>query len=1011
MMVGIVAILATVTLTAASADDKGKGKNNLSEVVYVCVNIKNGHMRAVDGDTVCKNKELMVSWDTEGSIGPAGPQGEPGPAGPQGDPGPAGADGAQGPAGADGAQGPIGPVGPQGPAGVDGQDGANGADGAQGPPGLPGEDGLDGADGLNGLDGEQGPVGPQGPQGEQGLIGPQGLAGAAGQDGADGIDGADGADGAQGPVGPAGPAGANGQDGADGSDGADGANGTDGTDGTNGQDGQDGSDGTDGIHCWDLNDNGVGDVGTEDINGDFVVDVLDCRGSPGADGQDGSDGADGADGATGPQGPQGPQGDPGVSNLINFSCPTGEVVVGFDGNGDPVCVTFAVLADNPPVIDTPIASASVIETDSDSVIVSATDADSDEIVFTLDSSHTFISITDGGIGDDSATVNINPVHGDVGNYVVTVRATSQTKFDTESFAVEIVADGPPVVSPITAITVIDPVGFSVPVTSSDPNGDDIVLTLESGPAWLSFVDDGTGDGSGTLSAASTAGESLGSPFTATIRATANGLFHEETVSITVDTPTNQDPVVLSITGQSVNEGESLDLVVTATDTEGDEIVFSLVSSHTFVGITDDGVGQDTATVHINPQVGDASGSPYTVTVRATTPINGATGDGSFTLNIPADLPPDLQALFDQTINVGESLSTVDLIATDADTSVVTLSLESGPSWMGVVEVGSGTGTVTGSITGIADAPGVHNVTVRATAGSQFDEESFELTVNAADSPPVLAVFDDVVMLEGTVLNIPITASDINGDSMVVSLGSGESWMAVSDSGSGDGTGTVDLTPAIGDLGSFSIQVDVTANGLTTSESFTVTVVDVVVFDDFDSPPLTLPEHTPVVNINGTPWVEVKGDWQVVDGHLEEVIRLWDGDKRLVIDAGIAGLDMQADITWNQGVTGLVVRYQDESNWIQTWYDSVQELVNIAHWNGTSFVVLQATPFTWVAGEEHHWDVTQNGTNIQVLIDSVLLIDVNTSELQTSTTYGVFDFAGAFVSPGTTGNYLDDFILN
>lgn len=52
--------------------------------------------------------------------------------------------------------------------------------------------------------------------------------------------------------------------GCEGKDGKDGANGTSGTAGADGQ------------ACWDLNNNGVGDVATEDINGDGAVDVLDC---------------------------------------------------------------------------------------------------------------------------------------------------------------------------------------------------------------------------------------------------------------------------------------------------------------------------------------------------------------------------------------------------------------------------------------------------------------------------------------------------------------------------------------------------------------------------------------------------------------------------------------------------------------------------------------------------------------------------------------------------------------
>ncbi len=62
-----------------------------------------------------------------------------------------------------------------------------------------------------------------------------------------------------------------------GCEGDDGAPGAPGVAGTDGADGADGVDGTDGINCWDLNQNGVGDLPDEDLNGDGVVDTLDCN--------------------------------------------------------------------------------------------------------------------------------------------------------------------------------------------------------------------------------------------------------------------------------------------------------------------------------------------------------------------------------------------------------------------------------------------------------------------------------------------------------------------------------------------------------------------------------------------------------------------------------------------------------------------------------------------------------------------------------------------------------------
>lgn len=55
-----------------------------------------------------------------------------------------------------------------------------------------------------------------------------------------------------------------------------GCDGDDGAAGTDGQNGLDGTDGTAGLNCWDLNGNGQADP-EEDLNGDGVVDVLDCN--------------------------------------------------------------------------------------------------------------------------------------------------------------------------------------------------------------------------------------------------------------------------------------------------------------------------------------------------------------------------------------------------------------------------------------------------------------------------------------------------------------------------------------------------------------------------------------------------------------------------------------------------------------------------------------------------------------------------------------------------------------
>ncbi|UCD92152.1 MAG: collagen-like protein [Methanobacteriota archaeon] len=92
-----------------------------------------------------------------------------------------------------------------------------------------------------------------------------------------------------GPTGPVGP------------EGAAGPQGPEGDEGDRGPTGPAGTAGVDGTACWDLNENGQKDVATEDINGDTVVDVLDCTG------------------AQGPQGDPGPVGPAGPGALMSYT--------------------------------------------------------------------------------------------------------------------------------------------------------------------------------------------------------------------------------------------------------------------------------------------------------------------------------------------------------------------------------------------------------------------------------------------------------------------------------------------------------------------------------------------------------------------------------------------------------------------------------------------------------------------------------------------------------------------
>ncbi len=73
---------------------------------------------------------------------------------------------------------------------------------------------------------------------------------------------------------------------------------------------------------------------------------------------------------------------------------------------------------------------------------------------------------------------------------------------------------------------------------------------------------------------------------------------------------NQPPVLATIGGQALSEGESLAVPVSASDPDGDAIQFSETGLPSYATLTDHGDG--TATLNIAPQAGDAGTVPVTI---------------------------------------------------------------------------------------------------------------------------------------------------------------------------------------------------------------------------------------------------------------------------------------------------------------------------------------------------------------------------------------------------------------
>ena len=104
----------------------------------------------------------------------------------------------------------------------------------------------------------------------------------------------------------------------------------------------------------------------------------------------------------------------------------------------------------------------------------------------------------------------------------------------------------------------------------------------------------------------------------------DGATATDSVTVTVE-PTNEAPTIDAVSDQTVTEGDSATVAVSASDPDGDSVSLSLTESPDFVSLSN-------GEITIEPGDGDASDSPYSVTVEANDG-NGGTATESFQVTV------------------------------------------------------------------------------------------------------------------------------------------------------------------------------------------------------------------------------------------------------------------------------------------------------------------------------------------------------------------------------------------
>jgi hypothetical protein len=416
--------------------------------------------------------------------------------------------------------------------------------------------------------------------------------------------------------------------------------------------------------------------------------------------------------------------------------------------------SMAAAQNNPPVLDA-IGPKEVIEGENLNFIVTASDPDGTIPLLTTSELPDNATFTDNG--DGAGVFDFTPSFVQAWTYYVTFYASDGIDTDSEVVTITVTESGnhPPVLDSIGSKRTMEGVELRFNVTASDPDGTIPLLTSTVQPTGNPyFVDKGLGTGELVFLPDET---HIGDTIITFYAADDSSAIDSEVVTITV--VANFPPELDSIGPQSLMEGDTLTLEITATD-PNEGTVFDMTVTPLPENATWDPQIDGTATFEFTPSYIQAA--LYELTFSVT--------DGKYIDSEVVAIEvveagnrlPILDSIGPKTILEGELLS-FNVTAADLDDSILTLSVSELPGNASFVDNENGTGQF--DFMPDCKQQGVCNITFYVTDEQlAIDSEVVQITVeDAGNWAPEIDSIGSRAVSEGRVLEVNITAYDCEGE--------------------------------------------------------------------------------------------------------------------------------------------------------------------------------------------------------------------------------------------------------
>ena len=165
----------------------------------------------------------------------------------------------------------------------------------------------------------------------------------------------------------------------------------------------------------------------------------------------------------------------------------------------------------------------------------------------------------------------------------------------------------------------------------------------------------------------------------------------------------------------------------------------------------------------------------------------------------------------------DTSQSVTLSASDLDADTLTFSATGLPLFAGLADLGDGTATLT--LNPATLDIGVYSITVSVSDGLLSDSQVLELTVQneppPANNAPVLNPIAMITVQEDATQQVVLSATDPDGHALSYSAVGLPGFASLTDLG--DNTALLDVSPSVGQLGSYSLTVTVSDGDLSASQ--------------------------------------------------------------------------------------------------------------------------------------------------------------------------------------------------